>query len=986
MQFKQLLVLIFVFLGCANVGVSQDILAVHGSIREKSSSSKMDQVQVIITRDGSEYDTYTTSSNGKFDFELPLGFRYKLKFSKNNYVHKIIQFDSKNIPAEDMEGGFDYPLEITLFKVIEGMNLSVFDAPIGKAAFDPIKNAIEFDHDYTAVMQQKINDELDRLEDMERNKKRLQKDFDLLIERGDEKMAAEKYTDAIGKYEQALKIFPNDLGVKEKIAAAQKKIDDANSAKESEAEYSRLITDGNRFMKKEEWQKAKDKYIKALDLKPDEGFPKDQIQEIDRLLENLMNRSKYNDIVDQGDRKMQSEDYALAIEKYEEALAMIPTEKYPKDQIDLARQKLDELLKAEADLANLDKRYTEKLAIADSNFSKKLFNEAKDNYEQASELKPDEAYPKEQIEAINALLKAQEDLLAKNNERDAAKAAQDEIDRKYQELIDGGNDLYAQEDFETARDKYTAALDIKPAEQYPKTKITQIDELLSKMAEDAVRQEEENLADAENAKIDAEYQAIVDEADELLENDKLEASIDMFERSLIVKPNEKYPKSRINYINQLITSRENAKLENESYAEIERLKQLEMEEKAKREEEARLRREEQMALIADQKKAQEEEAARKQKERDDLAARKASLASQIDTSREREVEKFYRDAKMSSETAKRKKMENAKEANSEFLSTKSEDAHRNRDDNYHGINNTRDRMENVYRTGDRTREDHVRASEDRKEKIKFDGDEEISQADRRRSHQEEDVEELKDAQGRLVDQDIYRQNRAVAMDDKKSEVQFQNESFAKQGEVNRTDNRFEVERRKDDQDSMAKGGEDTRNDNVEDVQRVKKSTQSFDEDTRLAANSRQETRSLMIDEKKNQEGAIGEGAEVKTFDNASGVERQKDMAKSETESRQLEAKLRRMAALEERRNKTVGVKIDELDYIAPKGSEDISEGITETSYKIGLNKDVIERTVKIGNRVKVYRKVVEKYGTYYFKDDKSITQNVWNSETVRIAD
>ena len=64
----------------------------------------------------------------------------------------------------------------------------------------------------------------------------------------------------------------------------------------------------------------------------------------------------------------------------------------------------------------------------------------------------------------------------------------------------------------------------------------------------------------------------------------------------------------------------------------------------------------------------------------------------------------------------------------------------------------------------------------------------------------------------------------------------------------------------------------------------------------------------------------------------------------------------------------------------PPADRDIPQGVHETSYDI-QNGLVIMRTVREGDVVKIYRKVVMKTGTYYFFGDQSITPTLWDLET-----
>lgn len=64
---------------------------------------------------------------------------------------------------------------------------------------------------------------------------------------------------------------------------------------------------------------------------------------------------------------------------------------------------------------------------------------------------------------------------------------------------------------------------------------------------------------------------------------------------------------------------------------------------------------------------------------------------------------------------------------------------------------------------------------------------------------------------------------------------------------------------------------------------------------------------------------------------------------------------------------------------------DLPQGLYESSYKI-QNGIVIERTLRTGNKVIHYRKVMMKTGTYYFREGQSITESVWRLETTYVHD
>lgn len=91
-------------------------------------------------------------------------------------------------------------------------------------------------------------------------------------------------------------------------------------------------------------------------------------------------------------------------------------------------------------------------------------------------------------------------------------------------------------------------------------------------------------------------------------------------------------------------------------------------------------------------------------------------------------------------------------------------------------------------------------------------------------------------------------------------------------------------------------------------------------------------------------------------------------------------KNRGQSALMEMDLKVAASKERGFDLSLPPEDRDIPQGVHETSYEI-QNGLVIMRTVRDGDVVQRYRKVVMKTGTYYFCGDQSITKDRWMLET-----
>jgi hypothetical protein len=68
------------------------------------------------------------------------------------------------------------------------------------------------------------------------------------------------------------------------------------------------------------------------------------------------------------------------------------------------------------------------------------------------------------------------------------------------------------------------------------------------------------------------------------------------------------------------------------------------------------------------------------------------------------------------------------------------------------------------------------------------------------------------------------------------------------------------------------------------------------------------------------------------------------------------------------------------DYNRSKLAAEYPQGVTEESYTEG-NKVIIRRVVVNGNKADEYSKVIAKWGTFYFRNGQSISQQVWTRDT-----
>jgi len=582
-----LLIIPFLFLNWENVVAQEEddpILLFSGKI-VNAANGKIAGVTVTFTQDGSLFETATTASSGKYPrVEAPYGHVYKVTFSKEGYVSKSVIIDAKKgFFVEDVgekETNFD-GMGTTLIKQQPNVDYSVItNRPVAKAHIDPSTGKLDFDFGYINTRKKEIDKFIADLanEDNKNEQKFLQ-----LIKEGDKAIGSGQYTNAIAKYEEAIKIKA-DEDVDAKIADAENKLEELEELKKLDEEFNKVIKKGDQLLasndfdgsieeynkakgikpgdklpdekikaandkrkladsaaldkqyndkmaeanikfNSKEWSEAENLYKEALQIKPIERDPKDKIAEITAILKKQKElEEKYNNLVAKGDQAMTGEKYSEAISSFEEALSLKKDESYPKEQLAKAKD-----LKEKSDAAaGKQKAYDDLISKANGEFGSEKWEEAKSTYNEALGVLPNEQLPKDKIVEIDAKLKELADA-------DAAKAAQQ---KKYDDLISKANGEYASDKLEDAKSTYNEALGVLPNEQLPKDKIAEIDARLKELAD----------AEADKAAQQKKYDDLISKANDEFGSEKWEDAKSTYEKALGVFPNEKLPKDKISEI------------------------------------------------------------------------------------------------------------------------------------------------------------------------------------------------------------------------------------------------------------------------------------------------------------------------------------------------------------------------------------------------------------------------------------------------------
>ncbi|MFZ9029097.1 MAG: carboxypeptidase regulatory-like domain-containing protein, partial [Crocinitomicaceae bacterium] len=638
-----------------SVADAQNItIPARGRISDQDNGNKLSGVRISLLHNGSEISSSQTSSNGRYQLQGsgPKTGKYTLVYSKSGYVSKKIQLDLNSVNEEDLPAGNAIPtpeLDIDLFAERENADFSFLESePVASFFWDSNNFLLDFDRAASNKTKKKIDnllaksekeaaeneakyneaitagdmffaqqkyekavekfeealqykpkaeypieklDELDALiqaqKEAELAEQQANAKYNELIEAADQLRDNDKLEEAIGKYNEAI-AEKDEQYPKDQISLLEAEIEKRKKEAENQAKYEAAIQEADQLFGSDELEKAKAKYQEASDLKPSEKYPKDKIDEIEKLLKDKADQAQkdaeYQKLIDEADALFKAKTYEGAIAKYEEALKVKSEEAYPKDQIELCKKNLDDLknqaelaekiekLMKEGDQAMTGEKYgdaiakfeevlslddehvpaTEKLALARQKLEEQRKAEVADAEFNKLVKEGDDAFSSESYQnAVDAYTKAldiKDDAAVRSRLQDAqTKLAEIAADREkreqYDQLMQEGAQAMTDKAWDQAKSKYNSALGLYPNEQDPKDKLSEIESILA----------DEEAAAAK----DAEYKKFIDEADAQFGNSLFEEAINNYRSALEVKPNEQYPVDQIAACEQKIEELKN---------------------------------------------------------------------------------------------------------------------------------------------------------------------------------------------------------------------------------------------------------------------------------------------------------------------------------------------------------------------------------------------------------------------------------------------
>ncbi len=518
---KSILVFLSIIL-CAFQSIAQTASLEVVCYVESSTGSPIDAAKAELFENGTKVKTATSDSKGVISFNLEYGKAYKIVVTKQGMIQKRIDFKTEVSP--EFQRNLRKEFAMSLVENCDGADVSVFSEPVDFIQYDAGFGNFVSDKAYADKMQSRFASAYQGLEKCKQDKFQ------------EEKLAADKafsegnFEESIKLYEEALKVFPNDAGVKRQIAQAQKNI---TSQQSTSARYDQLIKEGDQFLVQNNFTAAKQRYAEAQKINPAAGYPQQKINEINNqaaqqqadLQKQQASNQAYNDYMKQGNAALAAKNYPLAQQMFEKASAAKPGDLLASQKVAESQQMLKKQQQDMAEQERINTAYQLALSNADASMSQTDYIKAQEYLQAAIALKPNETLPRQK------LAEAQKLEVQKQQKLQAEQKA--EIERKYNEAIANANSLLAQSKYDEAKIAYEQALSLKPADPFAQQQIGKIKNLIieAQQAQKATieKQYTQDMALGESKKLQKEYQG----------------AITVFQQALVSKPNDPQALSKV---------------------------------------------------------------------------------------------------------------------------------------------------------------------------------------------------------------------------------------------------------------------------------------------------------------------------------------------------------------------------------------------------------------------------------------------------------
>jgi tetratricopeptide (TPR) repeat protein len=343
--------------------------------------------------------------------------------------------------------------------------------------------------------------------------------YDEAIRKADNLFDDGSYKEAKSAYQDALDIKSDEDYPKKRMKECDQKMQD-ESDNEVEKEYQNILTVAQEKMDGKDYDRALELFKRAKEMKPSDPIPQSKINEINKILADMDGQKsldeKYTAAINKANDLFNGEEYKLAKSAYQDALEIKSDEQYPKDQIEICDQKMqNESVNEE------EKSYQKLLKVAQEKFDVKEYDKSLDYYKRARGIRPSDPLPQQRIDEINQILN---DLESEKGKRD-----------RFNKLIQQADTHFEKSEWSKALDIYLDAMELFQ-EKYPKD---QVDKCRDNIKNNGVT-------------ADKAYDKLIKKADEYFKAVNYDKAKGLYERAVGIKPSDQYPKDQLKVIDRIL--------------------------------------------------------------------------------------------------------------------------------------------------------------------------------------------------------------------------------------------------------------------------------------------------------------------------------------------------------------------------------------------------------------------------------------------------
>ncbi len=367
-------------------------------------------------------------------------------------------------------------------------------------------------------------------------RKNLEQNYRIAVAQADSLFKMHEMENARAQYNLALNLKPNENYPRQQLIAIKTWF--IRQQHRLQANYHAVIRSADSLFDKAAYPAAQEKYEQALKTRPKDPYPKQKLSEIDKRLTAIAKQNEleaqYQTLIGEAKQLQAAGHFVLAINKYRQAQELKGTDAFCASQIVKIKRLLAQMEKQK----EMDANFAKQIVLGQRLLQQKQLEEAKKAFANALTIRPNETLPVQRIHLIDSLIQQ--------------KIQRAQIEKKYQMAIRQGKQLYEQKQYENSLVNFKKAKSLKPEDTYSGKMIQSIETTLAVIARARALQQA--------------YSESNDQANQLLKEQKYELARAQYQNSLTLKPDESYPKKQIADINTILVRL--AKERNQRYATV----------------------------------------------------------------------------------------------------------------------------------------------------------------------------------------------------------------------------------------------------------------------------------------------------------------------------------------------------------------------------------------------------------------------------------